>query len=113
MRFLPNALIMLNNDLVPEIIQVVQTQLKITDTYLDGYSFDQIVAADPNYLQTVQRLNKRVLVLRNFQDFTNRNLFNIVAFVYQGLLQIESNNLGPHKNSFPVVNLSWGLLGVY
>lgn len=113
MRFLPAAIVLVNNDLVPEVLQFLQVQLKITDTYVDGYAFDTVVAADPDYKNTVQRLNKRVLVLRNFQELNNRSIFDIVLFAYSGMVAIEQNNIGPHLGTFPIVNLTWGALGIY
>jgi hypothetical protein len=111
-RWLPPALILVNNDLTPSVQNLIVRQLKI-DLVMDGYGLDSAVATDPNYKKELQARNQRVMVLRNFQELQNRNLFDLVMFYYNGLIQVEASNLGPHAKSFKLENLSWGLLGIY
>ena len=51
--------------------------------------------------------NERLLVIRQtFQDLTNRDLADIVAFYNQGMLTIEKNNFGPPTLSLPIERIN-------
>jgi hypothetical protein len=79
----------------PSTIVGLDTQLDITETI----SFDEFntrVANDPNYPATVHLNHLRLLViLTDFQDTTNRELFDIVLFVKNGLASVLKCKFGP------------------
>lgn len=111
-QFFPGALILVNDSVSAVMQQQLMLQLQISE-FIDGYTFDQRVLQDPNYPFNVRALNLRVMVSRNFQDLTNRGLFDVAIFIKNALASIEKNNFGPKGQTFPVKNLYWGQLGVF
>jgi hypothetical protein len=111
-QFFPGAVILVNDSVSPIMQQQLMLQLQISE-FIDGYTFDQRVLQDPNYPFNVRALNLRVMVSRNFQDLTNRGLFDVAIFVKNALASIEKNNFGPIGQTFPVKNLYWGQLGIF
>jgi len=99
---LPPAIFFSNADINDGIKAKITSQLFIDETMTD-IEFDARVQADPTYPDQVHLNGIRILVLRQtFQDYTNRNLADVVFFVKQGLASIEKNNFGPPALTFPV-----------
>lgn len=102
---LPSMIFFSNTDIVDQIQGVLTRQLFL-DEILPASTFDGYVAADPNYIQSVHSDGYRILVLRNLQDHTNRNLADMVLFIKNGLAAVLINNFGPHGSTFPIDKLS-------
>lgn len=109
---LPSAIIFCNNDLTDNVKNKIIKQLFITDV-LDGYVFDGYQAADPTFADTVKKQDRRMLVIRSFQETANRELADVVIFVKAGLAAILKNNWGPPGVTYPVINLYWGKLCIF
>ena len=107
----PSAIVFVNNDLTTNVEDMLVRQLYINEV-VDGYVFDARVAADSNYLTYVKSGNLRLMVVRSFEEITNRELADVAIFVKAGLAAVEINKWGPHGITFPVVNLSWPKLGI-
>lgn len=112
--FLPSALIMINNDLTDQVLEFISRQLFLTDI-LDGYTFSQTLNAPDGYdfLPRIKRQNRRLAVIQSHQETENRNLFDLVLFVKNGLASVECNKFGPPGLTLPVTKLYWGILGIY
>lgn len=110
MSALPSALVLVNQDLTPNVQAMLIKQLFISET-LDGYTFDSNVEAVPEYIQLVKAAQARIMVIRPFTELQNRELFDVVLFVKMGLASVETNKFGPPGFTLPVVNLYWGNLG--
>lgn len=91
----PAAAILMNSDSSDNVQEVIQRQLLISEK-INGEEFDLRVQNDPNYPDIVRNSGLRILVVRSFQELTNRDLFDVVIFVKYGLAAIEKNNFGPH-----------------
>jgi hypothetical protein len=75
-------------------IQGIDTQLQITET-ITFDEFNARVISNPNYPKIVRLNRLRVLViLSDFQNTTNRELFDIVMFIKQGLVSVERCKYG-------------------
>ena len=113
-RAVPPAIIFVNNDLVPQIRNWLVKQLHI-DEYMSGAVFDARVDGygDGYYVASVYSQNKRIMVIRDFRETTNRSLADVVIFVKEGLASIQKNKFGPPEQTHQVQNLYWGQLGVY
>jgi len=81
----------------PSELTTLQIQLFIDDT-ITKQEFDARVAADPNYTTIIHLRGLRVLViLPSFHDLVNRELADVVMFLHQGLVDIETNRFQwPH-----------------
>ena len=108
----PSAIIFVNADLVDQVRDWIVNQLHITQ-YMDGYVFDGYVAANPTWPTDVKLLHQRIMVIRPFNDYTNRNLADVAIFVKEGMAAVEQNRFGPPRPAFPVLNLHWGQLSIY
>ncbi len=108
----PPAIIFVNDDLTKEVLGVVQRQLQINET-IDGYEFDDRVAAEPNYPAIIHQLNLRLLVIRPFTELENRDKADVVVFMKAGLASVEKNKFGPPRETFPIKKLYWGQLRVF
>lgn len=111
----PPAIIFVNNDLSESVRSTLIRQLQINEV-LDGYVFDERVAADPAYPDTIRQLRLRVMVVRTFVDratVATWTIPEVVIFVKNGLAAIERNNFGPPGLTLPVINLYWGALCVF
>ena len=109
---IPPALILMNNDLTPDVLDHFITALYI-DEVLDGYVFDGYVELDPEYPSLIKGENKRILVKRSFYEPQNRDLFDIVMFFKNGLVDIENNKFGPPIFSLAAKSCYWGILFYY
>lgn len=97
----PPLIIFVNNDLTDQVKSVVQKQLFITET-ITGAEFDARVEADPGYVSEIYGNNLRLLVIRPFNDLTNRTLADLVIFIKAGLASIERSKFGPPGQTFTV-----------
>jgi hypothetical protein len=109
MTTLPSLIIFVNTELFSDGYYSTQqnlvNQLYITEV-LDGYEYDQRITADPNYPTVVHLTGKRLLILRDFSDLTNRETADIVMFVKHGLAAVETSKVGPPGVTYPVKNLN-------
>jgi len=108
----PAAIIFINKDLVPQVQNYLIKQLHISEA-IDGYVFDQRVAANPNYPTLVKSLNLRIMVIRPFNDYTNRDLADVAVFAKNGMLSIEKNNFGPPIRQLRMADVYWGKLCIF
>lgn len=106
MTIVPSAIVMVNNDLVPQVQQQLETQLFIDQT-LDGYSFDQMLITNPHYNQTIKKSSLRILIIRNLEEQANRDQVDLVLFLKAGLATSLKNNFGPPILSHQITTLSW------
>ncbi len=97
----PSAIILCNNDLTPNVLAALQRQLYINDT-MDGYEFDLRIANDPNYVDVIHANDLRVLVIRPFTEFNNRDKFDIVLWCAFGLVSVEENRFGIPRHTFAI-----------
>lgn len=95
------AIIFANNDLTANVQSAIQRQLEITDT-MDGYELNQRILANPNYPAIIHNTPLRILVIRSFNDYTNRALADIAIFVKAGLAYVEGGLNGPPATAFQV-----------
>lgn len=98
------AIILVNNDLVAQVEGVLVEQLFITET-MTGVEFDARIAEDPNYPHIVHQQNFRIMIIRSFRDFTNRELMDLVLFIKDGLAYIECNKRGPSGKTMQIAYL--------
>lgn len=111
MNVLPSAILFVNSDLTQNVINKLKSQLFITDIF-DGNTFDGYVA-DSQFLIDCKSQNKRVMVIRPFNDYNNRHLADVAIFIKNGLASIEINKFGPPGQTYKVLELYWGKLGVF
>lgn len=109
---LPGAVILVNNDLSPSVLNRLQIQLHISET-ISGQTFDLRLAAEPNYVQAVRGMRQRLLVMRDFRERENRTVFDVVIYIKESMVYIEGNCFGPTGASFALSNLQWAQLGIY
>ena len=109
----PPAIIFVNADLSAGIQSTLVRQLRI-DQVLDGYTFDQYVAADPTWPDTIREIHEqRIMVVRPLYELDNREHADIVAFVTSGMISVEKNNFGPPISQIQVKKIHWGQLCHY
>lgn len=108
----PGAIIMVNNDLTPVIQDRLEIQLHIDET-ISGAEFDLRVQADPMYYRNVRALRRRLLVIRDHRDTTNRELMDIVMFVKSGMISVSKNCFGPVGQTYLLKNIYWGAICIY
>ena len=108
----PAAIIFVNKDLVDQVRAHIVKQLHISEA-MDGYVFDNRVAADPDYVSKIHRLNVRILVERPFTELTNRELADVAIFVKNGLASVETKKYGPPGQTVPVLDITWGALAIF
>ncbi len=109
MPVIPSAIIFVNNDLTDNTQDHLVRQLQISEV-IDGAIFDARVAADEEYPAKIKQLNLRLMVVRSFDELTNRDLADVVIFVKNGMAAVESSNLGPPGQSYSLLNLNWQAL---
>lgn len=112
MVVVPSAIIFVNKDLVDQVRQHLIKQLHITEA-IDGYVFDQRLVDNPNYIDDVKALNQRILVERPFTELENRAEADIAIFIKNAIAAVLKNNFGPPRQSFQIINLHWGQLGIF
>lgn len=112
----PSGIIFVNNEISPSIQDKLITQLFI-DFVLTGDEFDAIIIADQEYLNKIKQFQKRVLVIRPYDqnkiinNIPNRELADAVLFISNGLANILTKS--GHSPTVPVLNITWGELGIY
>ncbi|HVI40592.1 MAG TPA: hypothetical protein VM577_08030 [Anaerovoracaceae bacterium] len=108
----PPAIVFVNHDLTDDVKNMLVRQLHINEV-MDGYVFDDRVAANPGYADLVHHSNLRIMVVRSFFEMQNRNLADLVLFVKAGLASAEVNKFGPPGDTFQVVNIHWGQFALF
>lgn len=98
------AIILINNDLSSVVLEKIQKQLQISETYY-GSIIEDLAANDSNYINSRKAEGKNILVIRGFNETINKDIYDIVIFVKLGLASIEKNNLGPPGATFQVDRL--------
>jgi hypothetical protein len=106
------AVVFVNNDLTDNVRNFLVRQLRINEV-IDGYVFDDRIAADPDYKIKLGQLYQRVMVVRSYEELENRDLADVAIFVSHGLAAILKNNYGPHGATHSVVDLTWGQLCIF
>jgi len=112
MIILPSAILFVNNDLTQNVLNKLKSQLFITDV-LESDIFDGYVNDIPNFINDCKAKNKRVLVIRSFNDYTNRELADVAIFIKNGLASVEKNKYGPPGQTYKVLELYWGKFGIF
>jgi hypothetical protein len=112
MAIRPAGVVFVNNDLTTSVRDALVRQLHI-DEVIDGYVFDDRVTADPDYVSTVKLANLRIMVVRSFEELTNRSLADVVIFVTHGLAYVLNNKFGPPGITTQVCRVTWGKLCVF
>lgn len=108
----PSAIILVNNDLVDQVRSHLVTQLHITEV-IDGYVFDDRIAANSSYPDTIRADGYRLMVVRSFAELESRELADVAIFIKNGLASVLKNNFGPPGATFEVLNLHWGQLCIF
>jgi hypothetical protein len=108
----PGAVVFVNNDLTDNVRDFLVRQLRISEV-IDGYVFDDRMAADPDYKTKLCQLCQRIMVVRSYEELESRELADVAIFVSHGLAAILKNNFGPHGTTHTVVDLTWGKLCIY
>jgi len=103
----PSVIIFMNNDVSDSVQETIIRQLHI-DIIMTGDAFDGYVAANDGYTTVLKSNNKRVLVIRPFDNYSNRTLADVAIYVRNGLAAVELTKIeknGPPGFTYPVVNL--------
>jgi hypothetical protein len=108
---LPSAIIFINSEILEITKTYLTDQLFLNEIILKN-EFDSRLLADPNYTDNIHNQNLRILViLDDFQNYSNRDYADVVIFVKQGLATVEKNKFGPPMQSLPILRLTvWSLL---
>ena len=88
----PAAIIFVNADLTANVQAMIVRQLAINEV-IDGYTWDNRVAADSNYPTEVRNNQLRLMVVRDLTGPDNRNRVDLVMFVKAGMVTVIQNNL--------------------
>jgi hypothetical protein len=102
---LPAAIIFLDSSVSSGVQATLQKQLFITDV-MDGYHFDTQTAISQAFANNLKLQSKRVLVVRDFSDKTNRDLCDVAIVINMGLAYIEVNKVGPRGQTYKVDTLT-------
>lgn len=108
----PAAVIFVNDDLTDNVLAKLISQLHISEA-LTGETFDSRLSSDSTYVDKIKQLGRRVLVVRDFSDISNRDYADVLIFVKNGLAAVETDKVGPPGITFEVIDLYWGKLGIY
>lgn len=112
----PPAIIAINQDVSASAIKMLQRQLQIDFTFTAS-DWRTSLAAEDNYDQLIKSLGLRALVLEDSFETRGTNplwtRYDIVAFVKNGLVNVEQNRLGPPIPQISIENLTWGKLGKF
>jgi D-Tyr-tRNAtyr deacylase len=114
MAVVPPAIIWCNNDISQQIQETIVRQLFIDEVIEDGYVFDLRVVADPDYNSTIKKQQKRLMVVRTFEDLVNldsKSQADILLWVSRGLIAVECKS--GHCATFRIADISWKALGMY
>lgn len=103
---LPPAIIFINADINSTTQSTLTSQLYVNEVMAFS-EFNNRMSVDPTYVNNIHLQSLRILViLPTFQDFTNRNLADVVLFYNQGQVTVEKNNFGPPGLSLPIARLN-------
>lgn len=112
----PSGIIFVNKEISPSVQDKLIIQLFI-DFILTGDEFDAMINVDPFYPAKIKQFRKRTLVIRSYDEgkvinnIPNRQLADIILYVAHGLANMVSSS--GHGPTFPVVNITWGDLGIF
>lgn len=106
------AVVFVNDDLVVGTEEVLMKQLYL-DRVVDGYVYDDEVAANSDYPEMVRLAGEKLLVRRSLDDMTNRETADLVLFVKHGLAAVLKCNFGPHEKTVQVSSIGWKILGFH
>jgi hypothetical protein len=109
---LPGGIVFINTDLVEQVRDTIAVQLYITEI-LDGYEYDDRLALNPDFPTLARNNNMRIMVIRPFNDYTNRETADVAMFFSHGVVSVEKNNFGPPGMTFRAAEIYWGKLCVY
>lgn len=99
--FNPPFIIFINTDLTSNIQNVFTRQLYLTQI-MDAATFDGYVANDGYYVNNIHIDGYRIMVMRDLQDFNNRDKADIVLFAKSGLVSVLTNKIGPPNITLPI-----------
>jgi len=102
----PPAILLINQDISQNVQAMLVRQLAITEV-IDGYTFDNRIAANTNYPNLVHSNNQRLLIMRPLSELNNRALVDVAGFIKAGMLAILSPFDTVPGFTFPIVNLTW------
>ena len=106
----PAAILLVNNDLSLNAQQMLVRQLNISEV-IDGYTYDNRIAANASYPAMVHNGNKRLLVVRSLTELNNRSTVDVVGFIKGGMIAIIPQiNCSTPGQTYPIVNLTWAKL---
>jgi hypothetical protein len=89
--FIGDTLTQIGSSAGPDSLTTLVTQLFIDDV-MTKEEFDARMAADPNYSLIVHLRGFRILVIvPQYYDQVNRQYADVVMFLHQGLVDVESN----------------------
>jgi hypothetical protein len=108
----PGALLMINTDLTESTQNRLVIQLHIDET-ITGEEFDVRFAADPDYPTSVRALRRRIMVVRDHRDATNRDQMDIVFFLKNGMLSVTKNCFSPPGQTYLLKDIYWGAFCIY
>jgi len=103
---------MINNDLTENTQNQLVIQLHI-DEVISGETFDLRFAADPDYPITIRAQRRRILVVRDHRDSTNREEMDIITFLKSGMISVTKNCFGPPGQTYLMKDIYWGALCIY
>lgn len=108
----PAAIVLVNSDLMPIVQEVLVKQLFI-DRIMIGDEFDTAISGDPGFATAFKNSGKRLLIIRPFTELQNRNVVDVVIFCKEGLASVEYNKFGRPTFTIPIINMTFGELGIY
>lgn len=100
----PSAIIFVNADLSAQVQSVIERQLFIDET-MTGKDFDARVAVDPNYIDEIHARGSKILVIRPFNEYINRDKADLVLFCKNGLAGVEFNKYGPPGVTYQISSM--------
>lgn len=107
----PPMFILVNDDLTDNVKNYIVRQLKIDQVFEDGY-IDGYLVADGYFIENnVVIPDKRIMVLKDLQDMTNRDFYDAVFFVKAGMISLLKDKRKQPGTTFPILNISWSKFG--
>lgn len=91
--FYPGGIVFVNEDVSPQVVEVLKRQLYITEQ-IDYNTLQDRFNEDGYYIYKVRENLDRILVLINYTE-TPRDSADVVIYIRLGLAYIEKNNFGP------------------
>lgn len=103
---------MINNDLTESTKNLLEVQLHIDET-ITGEQFDIRLAADPDYSKNIRILRRRIMVIRDHRDLTNRDQMDIVFFLKNAMLSVTQSCFGNPGQTYNLKDVYWGSFCIY